>query len=251
MDQEDLPLFTWGMEVGAPMQHPFQLSHSIEYDEPLNSIPVPSSAPATADNALADSSAALPESSFERHSPSAPHNSGAGTSHLAPVPRVPNSRCEAAVPLSESSTHPGDVSDAVTSASPYHDTRITSVSTADKASSPKRRRTSKIEELSFFDDELLQDLKGTTAARSRLMSEEERNLMLHKRRLRNRASAARSREKQRSAVQCLSQQAEGLISTIHDLRKDCAAQHAEIRRLREQNNALRAAISLRSNLPGA
>lgn len=45
-----------------------------------------------------------------------------------------------------------------------------------------------------------QDLAGTTAAASRRMTTEERQLMLHKRKLRNRASAARSRAVARTVV---------------------------------------------------
>lgn len=63
----------------------------------------------------------------------------------------------------------------------------------------RRRRLTKEEE-SKYDPRLLKDLTGTTAAKSRKMSVKERDIMLHKRRLRNRASAARSREKQRKTI---------------------------------------------------
>eukprot|EP00170_Pyropia_yezoensis_P010244 contig_47143_g10282 len=51
-----------------------------------------------------------------------------------------------------------------------------------------------------LDTVALADLSGTTAAESRRMSAEERALMLHKRKLRNRASAARSRDRQRASA---------------------------------------------------
>lgn len=56
----------------------------------------------------------------------------------------------------------------------------------------------------------LLDLSGTTAARSRKMDAGEREIMLMKRRLRNRASAARSRQKQRNQVNVLQDEVKAL-----------------------------------------
>jgi Basic region leucine zipper len=92
----------------------------------------------------------------------------------------------------------------------------------------------------------LSDLKGTTAARSRKMTEHERTVMLHKRRLRNRASAARSREKQRNAVAVLSEQVATLSSTISKLRRANASGRSEIARLCAQNATLRAAVAAKN-----
>jgi Basic region leucine zipper len=92
----------------------------------------------------------------------------------------------------------------------------------------------------------LSDLKGTTAARSRKMTELERSVMLHKRRLRNRASAARSREKQRNAVAVLSEQVATLSSTISKLRRANASGRSEIARLCAQNATLRAAVAAKN-----
>ncbi|GJQ10307.1 hypothetical protein GpartN1_g5156.t1 [Galdieria partita] len=47
------------------------------------------------------------------------------------------------------------------------------------------------------------DLKGTTSARARRMSAEERNLVLLKRKLRNRASAVRSRKRRLAVIERL------------------------------------------------
>lgn len=113
-------------------------------------------------------------------------------------------------------------------------------------SKPKSRRVSKAEEECLIAVGLLADLKGTTAARSRKMTEDERNLMLHKRRLRNRASAARSREKQRNTVAVLAQQVEELSQDAFRLRKDCSDAQSEIQRLREQNATLLAAFASRA-----
>jgi len=56
------------------------------------------------------------------------------------------------------------------------------------------------------------DLKGTTSARARRMSMEERNLVLLKRKLRNRASAVRSRKRRLEIIETLYNQ---LIELSH------------------------------------
>ena len=82
------------------------------------------------------------------------------------------------------------------------------------------------------------DLKGTTAARSRKMSEEERRIMLHKRRLRNRASAARSREKRCKTITDLTTEVEELLRTTSELSSKCSSLGVEVKRLQADNKAL-------------
>lgn len=81
----------------------------------------------------------------------------------------------------------------------------------------------------------LADLKGTTAARSRKMTEEERRVMLHKRRLRNRASAARSREKRSRTLLDLTTEVEELIKRTSALTQQAKDAAGEVRKLMAQN----------------
>jgi len=70
-----------------------------------------------------------------------------------------------------------------------------------KITRTRRRKSSPPPPADLALDELARaNLAGTTAARSRKMSASEREVMLHRRRLRNRASAARSRYKAREAA---------------------------------------------------
>jgi hypothetical protein len=90
----------------------------------------------------------------------------------------------------------------------------------------RRRRLTKEEEARFAPEEL-RDLKGTTAAKSRKMSASERDVMLHKRRLRNRESAARSREKQRKTINELSDEMGELLAVAHVLKLRAASAETE------------------------
>lgn len=67
------------------------------------------------------------------------------------------------------------------------------------------------------------------------MSEEERRIMLHKRRLRNRASAARSREKRSRTLNDLSCEVEMLMKRAGDLAEQAKAAVEETRRVRARN----------------
>lgn len=70
-----------------------------------------------------------------------------------------------------------------------------------KITRTRRRKSSPLPPADVALDQLARaDLAGTTAARSRKMTASEREVMLHRRRLRNRASAARSRHKAREAA---------------------------------------------------
>lgn len=79
------------------------------------------------------------------------------------------------------------------------------------------------------------DLKGTTAARSRKMTEDERRVMLHKRRLRNRASAARSREKRSRTLNDLSTEVEELMKKAATLAEQARKAVEEARKLKAKN----------------
>lgn len=107
-----------------------------------------------------------------------------------------------------------------------------------------RRRTQSAKKLSKIQEELeygsfsQSDLKGTTAARSRKMTEEERRIMLHKRRLRNRASAARSREKRCRTITDLAKEVEDLLNKTGQLSSQCTALKKDVQRLSTQNRNL-------------
>ncbi|CAN8073574.1 unnamed protein product [Agarophyton chilense] len=97
----------------------------------------------------------------------------------------------------------------------------------------------------------LADLKGTTAARSRKMTEHERRVMLHKRRLRNRASAARSREKRSRTLIGLSAEVEQLMKRTAMLAEKATEAVEEAHRLKahnvmllKQNELLRAELNM-------
>lgn len=78
----------------------------------------------------------------------------------------------------------------------------------------------------------LLDLAGTTAARSRKMDPEEREIMLMKRRLRNRASAARSRQKQRNQVRSLTEKVTNLNAKLKAAVRENERLAAEVAALR-------------------
>jgi hypothetical protein len=252
MDQEDRSDVTWsfdavphfppGLSLDNPFEFddilmPFQLQPSLFQQAAECSAPVPAEISTKVEKDRASCRSTLSTHSTRESPVSAPDQksfaeSSAEGSKLA---------------YSESSTIPEDRSDALYACEVSPDAAATSVSPIHNGRSAKRRRIETPEKLSDYEIALLQDLKGTTAAQSRLMSEAEHDIMLHKRRLRNRASAARSREKQRNAIQQLSDQVNCLNSAMLKLRNDCTAKELEIRRLREQNNTLRATISVRSN----
>lgn len=104
------------------------------------------------------------------------------------------------------------------------------------------------EEEARFDPRSLVDLRGSTAAKSRKMTDEERDIMLHKRRLRNRASAARSRDKQRKTIGELGEEVDVLLERAVALEQRCGAAEREILHLRMANEALKKEnVDLKSN----
>lgn len=100
------------------------------------------------------------------------------------------------------------------------------------------RRLSRSEEALEYGE--LADIGGTTAARSRQMSEEERRVMLYKRKLRNRASAARSREKRCRTILELSKEVHSLLEVSTKLRVECNSRAAENNQIMNENKKLKA-----------
>lgn len=103
----------------------------------------------------------------------------------------------------------------------------------------RRKRLTKEEEARFPAAQL-EDLSGTTAARSRKMSHDERELMLHKRRLRNRESAARSRDKQRRTTAELAAEVDALVQRTRLLTEACERASASARVYEARANAFAA-----------
>lgn len=95
------------------------------------------------------------------------------------------------------------------------------------------------EEEARFDTVDLRDLKGSTAAKSRKMTVEERDIMLHKRRLRNRQSAARSRDKQRRTIGDVGEEVEQLLRVAEKLRVRCETVEKDLELLKTENEGLK------------
>lgn len=102
----------------------------------------------------------------------------------------------------------------------------------------RRHRMTKEEEARFNPTDF-NDLKGSTAAKSRKMSLSERDIMLHKRRLRNRQSAARSRDKQRKTIGDVGEEVDALLVASAEIRARCFNAEKEIKELRAANESLR------------
>lgn len=101
----------------------------------------------------------------------------------------------------------------------------------------RRHRMTKEEEARFNPKDLV-DLTGSTAAKSRKMTDKERDIMLHKRRLRNRASAARSRDKQRKTIIELSDELEELYYRSEDILQRCNLAEHRIKLLEKEKALL-------------
>lgn len=101
----------------------------------------------------------------------------------------------------------------------------------------------KEEEARFDPDDLL-DLRGSTAAKSRKMTVEQRDVMLHKRRLRNRASAARSRDKQRKTIGELGYEVDNLVHLAAAIEARCVKAESDLAQLRTAHSALQAEYDL-------
>eukprot|EP00179_Madagascaria_erythrocladioides_P007834 CAMPEP_0198314012 /NCGR_PEP_ID=MMETSP1450-20131203/4846_1 /TAXON_ID=753684 ORGANISM="Madagascaria erythrocladiodes, Strain CCMP3234" /NCGR_SAMPLE_ID=MMETSP1450 /ASSEMBLY_ACC=CAM_ASM_001115 /LENGTH=332 /DNA_ID=CAMNT_0044017049 /DNA_START=345 /DNA_END=1343 /DNA_ORIENTATION=- len=97
----------------------------------------------------------------------------------------------------------------------------------------------------------VKDLKGTTSAMSRKMTDNERDLMLLKRKLRNRQSAARSRKRHQAILQTLQQDLGTLTERADKVTaacENCSMQNGKLReenmRLYCENAYLRAQLSM-------
>lgn len=95
------------------------------------------------------------------------------------------------------------------------------------------------EEEARFDPRDLVDLRGSTAAKSRKMTPQEHEIMLHKRRLRNRQSAARSRDKQRKTIAELGEEVDQLLLKTQRVKQRCHIAESQLRQLRAAHDALR------------
>lgn len=114
---------------------------------------------------------------------------------------------------------------------------MTTVTHSGKVGKIRRHRMTKEEEARFNPADLV-DLSGSTAAKSRKMTDEERDIMLHKRRLRNRASAARSRDKQRKTINDLSDEMDDLMTHSKSLLTRCIAAEGRLANVQAANDAL-------------
>ena len=118
--------------------------------------------------------------------------------------------------------------------SPVSTITKTGKNTRNSIAREKANKSSSLLDLSVTTNDF-SDLKGTTAARSRKMTEEERKIMLHKRRLRNRASAARSREKRSRTLTDLTAEVEDLMKKATLLAKQASDAIEETRKLKAKN----------------
>mmetsp|Transcript_10394 Transcript_10394/g.18733 ORF Transcript_10394/g.18733 Transcript_10394/m.18733 type:complete len:406 (+) Transcript_10394:161-1378(+) len=84
----------------------------------------------------------------------------------------------------------------------------------------------------------LGDLRGTTSALSRKMTTEEHALMLYKRKLRNRLSAARSRKRHQQTLLQLQTEIDGLNEQSNRVMEHCETCATENGRLRQDNMRL-------------
>lgn len=109
-----------------------------------------------------------------------------------------------------------------------------------------------------FPRSLLTSLDGTTSAEVRKMSAEERELVLYKRKLRNRESARRSRQKRQAALADLQDEigelqgcATGLVDTALKLRSDNQNLRDRLEKVQAENRALRAVVDANANATAA
>lgn len=107
-----------------------------------------------------------------------------------------------------------------------------------------------------FPSALLTSLDGTTSAEVRKMSVKERELVLYKRKLRNRESARRSRQKRQAALTDLQEEigelqscASELLDTALRLRNHNSALKGQLEKAHAENHALRTAAATAKNQP--
>mmetsp|Transcript_32027 Transcript_32027/g.32656 ORF Transcript_32027/g.32656 Transcript_32027/m.32656 type:complete len:194 (+) Transcript_32027:470-1051(+) len=105
----------------------------------------------------------------------------------------------------------------------------------------------KKELLPALGEDAIMDLKGSTAMASRKMSPEERALVLHKRRLRNRQSAKRSRTRRLKTIGELSDEMEEISKNANSLRRKCEQVVEQNTLLKDENARLHETLELYRN----
>lgn len=118
------------------------------------------------------------------------------------------------------------------------DHRIPDLPGAEKHIAKIRRHRMTKEEEARFNPVDLKDLSGSTAAKSRKMTDDERDIMLHKRRLRNRASAARSRDKQRKTINDISDELQEIYEYAERVMQRCLLSEQKITTLEKEKDML-------------
>jgi len=109
----------------------------------------------------------------------------------------------------------------------------------DESDAEIQRVKAELEQLEkSVDPKDLGDLRGTTSALSRKMTTEEHAMMLYKRKLRNRLSAARSRKRHQQTLLQLQSQIDGLNELSNRVMESCEACSVDNGRLREENMRL-------------
>mmetsp|Transcript_11009 Transcript_11009/g.19894 ORF Transcript_11009/g.19894 Transcript_11009/m.19894 type:complete len:220 (-) Transcript_11009:555-1214(-) len=88
------------------------------------------------------------------------------------------------------------------------------------------------------------DLKGTTAMQARRMTDEERQMVLLKRKLRNRESAKRSRTKRQNALTDLNKEFFDLLSKSEHLKAEVDKLSSENERLARENARILAQVKV-------
>mmetsp|Transcript_10778 Transcript_10778/g.28837 ORF Transcript_10778/g.28837 Transcript_10778/m.28837 type:complete len:315 (-) Transcript_10778:753-1697(-) len=93
-----------------------------------------------------------------------------------------------------------------------------------------------------IDAEALGDLTGTTAMEARKMSESERQVVLLKRKMRNRESARRSRVKKQATLRDMNEEYFELLDRAHAMKHSVDMLETQVARVRSQSSAMRRKI---------
>ncbi|KAA8491965.1 hypothetical protein FVE85_8447 [Porphyridium purpureum] len=187
-----------------------------------------------------------------------PDRAGPSTYTLAPHPRAHSQnhatddfsaqyKAEGRQPTSEATS----LGLACSSSNPnLHGTAASSRNGEDSDDEEMRKVKAELELLEKrVDPKELGDLSGTTSAMSRKMTKEEHDLMLYKRKLRNRLSAARSRKRHQETLASLQTEIESLNEHSNRVMAKCEEASTENTKLREENMRLYCEnMNLRSRL---
>mmetsp|Transcript_42135 Transcript_42135/g.103678 ORF Transcript_42135/g.103678 Transcript_42135/m.103678 type:complete len:269 (+) Transcript_42135:206-1012(+) len=109
----------------------------------------------------------------------------------------------------------------------------------------KLRLAKQAEERKKFPRDKIGDLKGVTSMAVRNMTKDERELVLHKRKLRNRESAKKSRARKQTTMEGLRAMLEDLRDEAILLRQKCSETETDVAALRLENASLRARLESR------